>query len=149
MRALLLQETDSAAQDSVRQAQDSAQQAQDSLLGALGNDMANVAPSLQMGFVVALVTLLLLVLVALPYVALKKWNGTTTSNSGDRPPLKGLNLPEGSVRSMLALLIVGSLLLTLCLGTTSLGFAYAEVVSILGTLAGSVLGFYFGSRGSS
>ena len=150
MRALLLQETDSAAQDSVRQAQDSAQLvAQDGLLGALGNDMVNVAPSLQMGFVVALVALLLLVLLGLPHLALRKWHGTTTSNSGDRPPLKGLNLPEGSVRSMLALLIVGSLLLTLCLGTTSLGFAYAQVVSILGTLAGSVLGFYFGSRGPS
>ena len=154
MRALLLQETDSVVQNPVQQAQESGPTTPtDSLLNALGDEMANVPPSLQMGFAVALVILLVLVLLVLPLVALKKWNDTSASSGGTpptngRPPLKGLSLPEGSVRSMLALLIVGSLLLTICLGTESLGFAYDEAVSILGTLAGSVLGFYFGSRGS-
>ena len=137
--------TDSAAPDAAQQAVDSLAAVIDSLAAVIGNNMASAQPSLQMELVLPHLLLLLLVLVGLPLFA--RWR-EKKPDGADPPPLKGLNLPEGSVRSMLALLIVGSLLLTLNFGTESLGSAYAEVVSILGTLAGSVLGFYFGSRGS-
>ena len=117
----------------------------DSLAAVIGNNVADVQSSLQMELVLPYVLLLVLVLVGLPLLA--RWKGRK-QDGAKPPPLKGLNLPEGSVRSMLALLIVGSLLLTVSFGTKSLAAAYDEVVSILGTLAGSVLGFYFGSRGS-
>ncbi len=147
MRAFVhLQDTtDSAAPEAAQQTVDSLPSVIDSMAAVIGDNMANAQPSLQMELVLPHVLLLLLVLVGLPLFA--RWR-EKKPDGAELPPLKGLNLPEGSVRSMLALLIVGSLLLTLNFGTESLGSAYAEVVSILGTLAGSVLGFYFGSRGS-
>ncbi len=85
------------------------------------------------------VALLAAILVLLPFYV----NSRKADNSA---PLRGLNLPRGSVRSMLALLVVSSLLLTVVFGSEPLGDGYNQAISILGALAGSILGFYFGSR---
>ena len=63
-------------------------------------------------------------------------------------PLKGLGLPAGSVRSMLALMAVGGLVVVAMFGKLALGPEYERVLTTLAALAGPVLGFYFGSRGS-
>ena len=88
------------------------------------------------------VALLILVFVAAPLVACFK------SRSGQSAPLKGLNLPEGSVRAMLALLIVGSFVNILLFGARLTGDHYEQVVTAFGTLAGAVTGFYFAGRKS-
>lgn len=62
------------------------------------------------------------------------------------PKLKGLNLPAGSVRSMIALLIVGSFANFLIFGGPVLGEHFDKILAAFGTLSGSVIGFYFGNR---
>ena len=67
--------------------------------------------------------------------------------NGKSPPLKGLNLPQGSVRAMIAIAIIGSYLITLSLGSTVLGDGqFDKIVAAFGSLVGAVVGFYFGSR---
>ena len=88
--------------------------------------------------------LLLLVLIALPIFAICK------AKSSNAVTLKGLALPEGSVRSMLALTVVGSFVIFLIFGGAALpnGSRFTEIVAALTGIAGTVVGFYFGSRGS-
>lgn len=88
------------------------------------------------------VALLALILMVVPVYAIHRID----ANKNKSAPLRGLNLPRGSVRSMLALLVVSSLLLTVVFGKKPLGDGYNQAISILGTLGGSILGFYFGSR---
>lgn len=94
--------------------------------------------------VVAEATLLLIALVALPVYAAWK------AQSREDLPLKGLGLPEGSVRSMLALTVVGSFVVFLVFGGVSLpsGTRFTEIVAALTGIAGTIIGFYFGSGGS-
>ena len=61
-------------------------------------------------------------------------------------PLKGLNLPEGSIRGMLALLIIGSFVNVLMFGESILKENFEQVITAFGTLAGAVTGFYFAGR---
>ena len=88
--------------------------------------------------------LLFLVLVALPIHAIKRAKG---SNVAD---LRGLALPQGSVRSMLALTVVGSFVIFLVFGGLALptDARFTEIVAALTGIAGTVVGFYFGSGGS-
>ena len=67
---------------------------------------------------------------------------------GQSPPLKGLNLPQGSIRAMIAIAIIGSYLITLSLGSTVLGDRFDKIIAAFGGLVGAVVGFYFGSRGN-
>ncbi len=85
--------------------------------------------------------LLVIVLIGLPFLA------TKTASDG-KTELKGLALPAGSVRSMLALMTVGVFVVVATFGGAALGSEYERVLTTLATLAGPVLGFYFGSRGS-
>lgn len=86
--------------------------------------------------------LLVIVLVVYPAVA-------RLLASPEAAPPRGLNLPRGSVRSMLALLIVGAFVVVAIFGAEAFeGEDYQHVITILGTLAGPILGFYFGSRNS-
>ena len=64
--------------------------------------------------------------------------------------LKGLNLPEGSIRGILALLSVGSFIIVLVLGPGVDGMEnhFDQVVTAFGILTGAVIGFYFGNRGT-
>lgn len=88
--------------------------------------------------------LLLLVLIALPAYAI--WRAKGSSDV----VLKGLALPQGSVRSMLALTVVGSFVVFLVFGGAALpaGTRFTEIVAALTGIAGTVVGFYFGSGGS-
>jgi len=86
------------------------------------------------------VGLLFLILLVAPIYAIigSKSNGSSV--------LKGLNLPEGSVRAILALLIVGSFVNVLVFGPNLLGGHFEQVVTAFGTLAGAFTGFYFAGR---
>lgn len=94
---------------------------------------------------IAKIALFALVLIALPLLAI--W---VTRKHNGQMELRGLALPKGSVRSMLALMIVGSYLIVLVLGsgTAALENHYTEILGALSGIAGAVVGFYFGSRGS-
>ena len=91
--------------------------------------------------IIAESVLLIVVLICIPWYAAKK--------AKDRKlPLKGLALPEGSVRSMLALMVVGSLVVLIVFGGPIMKESenFAQAVSALTGIAGSILGFYFGTR---
>lgn len=103
---------------------------------AAGAGAANPAPLMWAGSF-----LLVIVLIGLPVLA--TWVGRK-----DNTELKGLGLPKGSVRSMLALMTVGVFVVVATFGQSALGSEYERVLTTLATLAGPVLGFYFGSRGS-
>ena len=83
--------------------------------------------------------LVLVVLLGLPMLAHSRKNGEPNE-------IRGLGLPRGSVRGMLALLIVGSTINFLLFGSEVVGESFGEVVGVLSTLSASVLGFYFGGR---
>ena len=84
---------------------------------------------------------ILLLAVLAPFYAYKFWK------SGDgESPLRGLGLPSGSVRAMLALFIVGSFVNVLVFGVNVLGENFEQVITAFGTLAGAVTGFYFAGR---
>lgn len=72
--------------------------------------------------------------------------GKPCKNSSD---LRGLNMPRGSIRGILALLVVGSFVNVLILGGPALGQHFEVVVSAFGALTGSIIGFYFGSRNAT
>ena len=88
--------------------------------------------------------LLFITLVVLPLYA--AWKAQARQDL----PLKGLALPQGSVRSMLALTVVGSFVVFLIFGGVSLpsGTRFTEIVAALTGIAGTIVGFYFGSGGS-
>ena len=75
------------------------------------------------------------------------------ASNGARPVgLRAFNLPNGSIRAMLGLLVVGSFILVLAWGlsfrTGDVAY-FSQVVTAFATLAGSVTGFYFGGRSSA
>ena len=88
--------------------------------------------------------LVLLVLIGAPYYA--NWARRSDESSKS---LRGLNLPRGSVRAMLALLIVGSFINILVFGADVFPNHFEQVITAFGTLAGAVVGFYFGGRQAS
>ena len=63
------------------------------------------------------------------------------------PEIRALYLPGGSVRAMLALLIVGSFLIVLAVGPEC-SAKFDQVIAAFGALSGAVIGFYFGARTS-
>ena len=86
------------------------------------------------------VFILLIVLVAAPLYACFRHHGEK---------LRGLNLPAGSIRAMLALVIVGSFVNVLLFGGTLMGEQFEQVITAFGTLAGAVTGFYFAGRNAA
>ena len=83
--------------------------------------------------------LVVITLVLLPVLAL-------CCGKGEASEKRGLGLPRGSVRSLLALLVVGSTLNFLLFGAAAFGNDSNQVMSALVALTGSVVGFYFGGR---
>ena len=88
---------------------------------------------------------LLVVLVMYPIMA-----AVINFRKDNTSPMKGLSLPAGTVRAMLAILIIGTYLIVL---TSSLWIPETEknnldvIISSFGSLSGAVIGFYFASRG--
>ena len=74
------------------------------------------------------------------------------SKSGDIKELRGLNLPRGSIRAILALAITGAFVIFLVF-VPFLKPPDPELVDkvlvAFGTLSGSVTGFYFGGRSAT
>ncbi len=91
----------------------------------------------------ALITVL--VLVVLPVIS---W-----MRCFDKEELRGLGLPRGSVRAMLALWMVGTYLLFLIYAATNLGKpnddSIEDILTAFGPLVGAVLAFYFAQRAST
>lgn len=56
---------------------------------------------------------------------------------------EAFGLPQGTVRATLALLLVGALVAAIVYYDVN-----AEGITLLSTLAGSALGYYFGARGN-
>ena len=88
-----------------------------------------------------LLFVILVLAVAAPFFAYKFFK-----SGEDKSPLRGLGLPSGSVRAILALLIVGSFVNVLVFGKDLLGEEFEQVITAFGTLAGAVTGFYFAGR---
>lgn len=88
--------------------------------------------------------LLIVVLIVYPLYACWK------TKSRNDIPLKGLALPQGSVRSMIALTVVGSFIIFLVFGGTikAMESRFTEIVAALTGISGTIIGFYFGSGGS-
>ena len=89
-----------------------------------------------------------LVLIAIGAPTYSAWgdkNGRSISQSERR----GLNLPRGSIRAILALLTVGSFVNVMVLGAPVLGDTFDKVLAAFGALTGSIIGFYFAARAST
>ena len=93
-------------------------------------------------------TLLVVILLVMPLYAV--WVGRKDAPGKDLK-LKGLGLPEGSIRGMLALLSVGSFVILLVLGpgAPEMKDFFDKSLAAFGTLTGAVIGFYFGNRGTA
>ena len=96
---------------------------------------------------------------------IRTWNW---NNHPSFQSLKGLALPKGSIRGLIAFLVLGGFLLFAFLGihifpteviketadgvkTTTKGYdasLFNTVLTAFGTLTGAVAGFYFGGRGA-
>ena len=86
----------------------------------------------------------------------RDWQRDSTGK--EVPALKGFALPVGSIRGLIALLVVGGFVIFIFFGREALevGTAdaaeakdlYVTVLTAYGTLTGAVTGFYFGGRGS-
>ena len=88
-----------------------------------------------------LVGLFFVVLVVYPSVAWSiRWRGN--ASGGARP--RALYLPNGTIRAMLALLTAGTFVMVL---GSQVKEHFEEVLTAFGTLTGTMVGFYFGTRG--
>ena len=76
----------------------------------------------------------------------RKGGASAIVNEGE---LRGLNLPRGSLRGILALATIGSFVNVMVLGGPALGDNFDSVLAAFGTLTGSIVGFYFGTRGAT
>lgn len=64
--------------------------------------------------------------------------------------LRALNLPRGSIRAVLALLVVGTFMNFLVFGGPAFGGeVFDKILAALVGLTGSVIGFYFGGRSAA
>lgn len=90
----------------------------------------------------ALFFLAVLVMV-IAWIRTWKWN-----DKEGKEKLRGLALPNGTVRSVLALLVVGGFILFAFTGKGIVGDneQFTAVLAAWVTLTGAVTGFYFGSR---
>ncbi len=90
--------------------------------------------------------LALVVLLFLPLLARCQYGTSVESKE-----LRGLNLPRGSVRAMLALWIVGSYLIVLVFAVldNKTNETLKTVITAFGPLVGATIAFYFAGRSAS
>jgi hypothetical protein len=88
------------------------------------------------------------ILVAIYATAL--WRTQLWTQGSSKPALKGLALPEGSIRGLIAFLVVGAFVIFVFFGRRAVDDddLFTTVLTAFGTLTGSVTGFYFGGRAS-
>lgn len=115
------------------------------------------------------VSISVLVGVLLAIYVITMWRTWGWKSPEERKTLKGLALPDGSVRSLIAFLIVGAFVIFIFFGkdavspcqtdenqledsgaeiTTEDDSLYNTILASFATLTGAVTGFYFGNRGS-
>ena len=90
-------------------------------------------------FITAHLVFMVFTLIGLPCYILwrNKWDKTAHP----------LGLPKGSVRSLLAISVIGSFLITMALGPLFIAHnTLSIVIAGLTGIVGSIIGFYFGSR---
>jgi hypothetical protein len=87
--------------------------------------------------------LLAVLIMVIAWIRTWKWN-----DKEGKEKLRGLALPSGTVRSVLALLVVGGFILFAFTGRGIVGDneQFTAVLAAWVTLTGAVTGFYFGSR---
>lgn len=85
-------------------------------------------------------------LVAIGFPIYSYFEGKRRDSSAKDKELRGLNLPRGSIRAILAMLVVGSFVILLMFGAPVLNDSYETTVAAFGALSGSIIGFYFGNR---
>ena len=99
----------------------------------------------------ALMALFFVVFIVMPLVCLCL--GWCVGKKTDKPleGTKGLYLPEGSIRAMLALAIVGAFIVVVVLGPMVDGLkeSFDKILAAFSALTGAVTGFYFGNRGGA
>ncbi|UCD09727.1 MAG: hypothetical protein JSU79_03525 [Dehalococcoidales bacterium] len=106
--------------------------------------------------------------VALLILGITMWRTRNWAQGQDNPPLKGLALPEGSVRALVAFLLIGSFIIFIFLGKEAVVIEWNEtkqlengtteivptqdttlyntILTAFGTLTGTVTGFYFAKK---
>ena len=117
---------------------------------------------------ITIALLIFLAFLVLVYIGTLRRTKDWSQGSTD-PALKGLALPEGSVRALLAFLVVGAFIIFVFFGGGVLARnasttgadgktvitqeinaeLYTAVLTAFGTLTGAVVGFYFGGRTSA
>ncbi len=91
-----------------------------------------------------------LFLIVLIFIPIYSYFVGECRSDDEKAPLKGLNMPQGSIRGMFALLSICSFLLFLIFGSQTPGVKenFDKILASFGTLTGAIIGFYFGNRGS-
>ena len=86
-----------------------------------------------------------LVLVGVGALLLSRWSARAREDE-----LRGLNLPRGSIRAMLALLVVGTLINFLVFGGSAFdGEDFARILGVLAGLTGAVIALCFRGRSAA
>ena len=96
-------------------------------------------------YIIAQVIFLAIMMLVLPLCVI--FINHINDEHNDKHHLEPLGLPKGSIRSILALSIVGSFLITVALGPLFIDLDYfSAIIAAQSALVGSAVGFYFGSK---
>lgn len=99
----------------------------------------------------ALIALFVVVFIVMPLACLCIGGFLRKDGGSLLERTKGLYLPEGSIRAMLALAIVGAFIIVMVLGPMVDGLkeSFDKILAAFSALTGAVTGFYFGNRGGA
>ncbi len=125
--------------------------AQFGISDALAQDQSNSAKELAWNSPLVIVQCVWMLLVTVGAAVYAFRVGTKNGSKGvvNQGELRGLNLPRGSLRGILALATIGSFVNVMVLGGPLLGDNFDSILAAFGTLTGSIVGFYFGTRGAT
>jgi hypothetical protein len=117
------------------------------VLGAVATETEGASATTGVWVVsIGLIALLLFVAMLFSIAWRRTWRWDDPKGMGSR--LRGLGLPSGSTRSVIALLVVGGFVLFAFFGGAVVGDQerFAAILGAWITLTGAVSGFYFGAR---